>query len=807
MITKDNVLTVSDDELLSQKIDDKAKPVKLSHWKNEPKLADLKYDYDEARRSQAKHLSDIETWQRLYDAPKFGGDKHKGSRVTPKLVRKQAEWNAPSLSEPFLSATNLFDVKPLTFDDVGRAKQNALILNRQFNNELNKTKLIDGIIRSLVKNGTCVVRTGWDFQEKEVEEEVEQFEYTSLSPQGTTPEMMGGQEQPMPPELAGLMPEQMPEPSQEQLPPELMQAMGEPSQEMPPELAGLMGGMGAMPNPMGQEAKALEEEYARLSELKQVNPDSYEQEPSELKAGFEMSEEKGELLKAKSIGFKKQKVLKTISNKPTVELCNLKNIYIDPTCLGDMDKASFVIHSYEASLAQLKRTNHYTNLDKLEESLTSTDGFDLDSHTDFKFKDTARRKLTIYEYWGYWDIEDNNELVPIVVAWCGETIIRMSENPFPDGKLPFVVFNYLPEENSVYGIPNAELLGDNQEILGAVTRGMIDLLGKSANSQTGYAKNFLDPTNKAKFMKGLDYEYNQGFMPQQHVYTHKYPEIPNSTMNIVQMMNNEAESLSGVKAFSGTGISASNLGDVAAGVRGVLDAVSKREMSILRRISDGVIKLGRKIIAMNAEFLSEQEVVRITNNEFITIRRDDLQGQFDLSLTISTAEGDDAKAKELSFMLQTIGNTLGQEIVQLILAEIATLRKMPDLAHAIENFHQEPNELEQKRAELELAKLETEIELMKAEAMERQAKAQVQSAKVGVEQARADNLQSEADNKTLDFVERDSGLSHQRKLDEQSLQHTQKLEGDLTNALLNQELATDEPQDPYQAYHEEGLNQ
>ena len=527
-----------------------------------------------------------------------------------------------------------------------------------------------------------------------------------------------------------------------------------------------------------------------------------------------MSEEKGELLKATSLGFKKQQVLKTITNKPTVEICNLKNIYIDPTCQGDMDKANFVIHSYETSLAELTRLGHYTNLDKLSQSLTDTDGFDLDTYNDFKFKDTARRKLTVYEYWGFWDIDDNNELVPIVVAWCGDTIIRMSDNPFPDGKLPFVVFNYLPEENSIYGIPNAELLGDNQEILGAVTRGMIDLLGKSANSQTGFAKNFLDPTNKAKFRQGLDYEYNQGFMPQQHVYTHKYPEIPDSAMHIVQMMNNEAESLSGVKAFSGTGISASNLGDVAAGVRGVLDAVSKREMSILRRISDGMIKLGRKIIAMNSEFLSEEEVVRITNNEFVTIRRDDLQGEFDLSLSISTAEGDDAKAKELSFMLQTIGNTLGQEIVQLILAEIATLRKMPDLAHAIENFHQEPNELEIKRQELELAKLEAEVELVKAEAMERQAKAQVQTAKVDVEQARADNLQSDADNKTLDFVERDSGLSHQRQLEKQSLDHQQKLENELTSNLVNQQLSQEQQQqqqllngsNPYQAYQEQMLN-
>ncbi|MDR8444735.1 chromosome partitioning protein ParB, partial [Acinetobacter baumannii] len=83
---------------------------------------------------------------------------------------------------------------------------------------------------------------------------------------------------------------------------------------------------------------------------------------------------------------------------------------------------------------------------------------------------------------------------------------------------------------------------------------------------------------------------------------------------------------------------------------------SKREMSILRRISAGVVRLGRKIISMNAEFLDEEQVIRITDEEFVAIKRDDLAGNFDLKLTISTAEGDEAKAQQIAFMMQTIGN-------------------------------------------------------------------------------------------------------------------------------------------------------
>ena len=68
-------------------------------------------------------------------------------------------------------------------------------------------------------------------------------------------------------------------------------------------------------------------------------------------------------------------------------------------------------------------------------------------------------------------------------------MIRLEENPYPDKKLPFVIVQFLPSnENSIYGEPLAELLKDNQDIVGAVQRGMIDLFGNSANGQQGIVK-------------------------------------------------------------------------------------------------------------------------------------------------------------------------------------------------------------------------------------------------------------------------------------------------------------------------------
>src|SRR5690606_25140367 len=147
---------------------------------------------------------------------------------------------------------------------------------------------------------------------------------------------------------------------------------------------------------------------------------------------------------------------------------------------------------------------------------------------------------------------------------------------------------------------------------------------------------------------GKDYEFNPNLNPALGHIEHKYPELPQSALTMVQMQNAEAEALTGVKAFSG-GLSGNAYGDVAAGIKGILDAASKREMAILRRLANGLIQIGRKIVAMNAEFLSEEEVVRVTNEKFIKIKREDLRsvaGEFDFEVDISTAEIDNNKAQD-----------------------------------------------------------------------------------------------------------------------------------------------------------------
>ena len=267
---------------------------------------------------------------------------------------------------------------------------------------------------------------------------------------------------------------------------------------------------------------------------------------------------------------------------------------------------------------------------------------------------------------------------------------------------------------------------------------------------------------------------------------HTYPEIPASAQFMLQLQNMEAESLTGVKSFS-MGVSGQSLGDVAVGVRGALDAASKRELAILRRLSNGIIEIGRKFISMNAAFLSDREVIRVTNEEFVQVRRDDLPGNFDLRLSISTAEEDNNKAQELAFMLQTMGNNMDPGISKMILSDIARLRKMPDLAKKIESYEPQPDPLMQKKAELEVALLEAQLQKETALAQQAQSNAQLNMAKVGTEQVKQGNLQSDTDLKNLDFVEQESGVKQERDLQKQGEQARSQAQLKLIDRELNRE--------------------
>ena len=617
-------------------------PKKLTSWKNEPTIEVLKRDFEASKQTHIVQANKVIRWNDIRNVTgKSKPVKIKGrSSIQPKLVRRQAEWRYPALSEPFLNSEKIFQVNPRTFEDLDAAKQNEILLNYQFDVKLNKVKFIDDYVRTVVDEGSCIVQVGWERLTTKEKQIVPVYSYY-------------------------------------------------PAED--------------------EEALAI---LNQALELKQKNPREYNENIDEaIKASIDYSQQNGgEPVLAHQVGEQEVLVDKVIENRPTVEILNTLNVYIDPTCNGDLDKALFIIKSFETNQAECKKAGIYKNLDKVNwaGNNPNSDGDHYTSADENFNEDLIRKKVVAYEYWGFYDINGTGSLTPIVATWIGSVMIRMEENPFPDGKLPFVIVQYLPVRNSVYGEPDCELLEENQQIMGAITRGLVDILGRSANAQQGFAKGMLDPLNKRRFENGEDYEFNPNLSPQTGYIEHTFNELPQSVLAYVQMLNADAEALTGVKSFSG-GMSGDAYGQVAAGIQGAIDAATKRETAILRRLAYGVSEIGNKIIAMNAVFLSEEEVIRVTNKQFITIKREDIKGNFDLKVDINTAEVDQAKAQDLGFMLQTLGPNMDPTITMKILAEIADLKRMPTLAEELRNYQPQPDPIEEAKKQLEVEEEKAKI--------------------------------------------------------------------------------------------------
>lgn len=641
---------------------------KLTEWVNEPTVIDLKKDFEVARSYHDEQLGKIKHWVNLLNVTgECAFKKRPGkSSIQPKLIRKQAEWRYSALTVPFLSAPRVFQVKPRTFEDVAAAEQNELLLNYQMETQLNKTKFIKNLVRIDVNEGTAIVRTGWKNVTEPDYDLVPIYNTIQLNPQ---------------------------DPQSQQIIEQLQQAM----------------------------------------ELKHSNPRMFnEQVPEEIQESVKASEEAQMPVLCQPTGeFQQVPYERVIENHPTLEILNPANVFFDPSA-ETIDECMFIIQSFETTKADLIKAGIYKNLDKIDwkgSDVFSDPDHESQTPSDYNtnIEDPLRRKQVAYEYWGYWDINGDEKLVPIVATWINNTLIRLEENPFPDGKAPFVVIPYLTVPRSLYGEPDASLLEEHQKIIGAVTRGMVDLLAKSANSQQGFAKGMLDPMNRRRFENGEDYEFNVGVNPAQGYIMHTFPEFPQSALTMLTLINNEAESLTGVKSFSG-GISGDAYGQVAAGIQGVLDASSKREMDILYNLAEGMQEIGKKLIAYNSAFLSDEETVRITNKEFVTVKREDIKGNFDLRVDIYTPESQNAKANDIGFMLQTIGPNMPPDILMKAMGKIADLKDIPDLANDFKSWQPpQPDPVEEEKKQLEVEKTKSEIALNNSRAQKESANAEGQN--------------------------------------------------------------------------------
>ena len=684
-------------------------------WKNAPSRDDLYADYSASETSQDYLRTKLTEWEVTRDGGTIPKKVRKGRSIArPKVVRELNEWKYPALSEPILGTKDLFSVKPVGSEDVDAAKQNSLILNNQWSTKINRTKLVDDVVRTVVDEGTVIVKTGWNSVEGTKLVETEQPVYASP-----------------------------------------------------------------------------EESFAMIQQAVQSGSMDEEQAKAILSSGEPMQV-------GTEIVYLPEDTL--VENCPSYEVCITANVTIDPTCDGEMENAMFVIHDYETSYAELKLDEYYKdpetgeefgfyyNLNEVtfESEDATYDEYRSPEANSFTFADKPRMKVTAQEYWGYWDTQGDGVLVSIIATWIGDTMIRLEENPFPHGRPPFSVATYMPVRKSVYGEPDAEILAENQDSIGRMTRAIHDVTAKQAVGQEFIDENFFpSPSQKNAYEKGNTVYYRSQMDPKRAIWKNATQEIGQTPFNIIAWQEKKAAEMTGTVGLSGTNNGNKLNGNTAQ--RDAMDPASKRELSVLRRISAMLVDMARMTIAMNQVFLSEKEVVRITGNEFVTIARDDLEGNFDLAVDVSTPEKDEDQATKIMKLMQTNAANMDPEIAKMHYVAMAELWKLPTLANAVKEYQPQPpppnpiqemlDQLAIQKAQLENDVLRKEMEDIDSKIFERLSRtennlksdATLKEAKAEQAIATAEKLSAETDVIDQEFLNVETGQARQEDLEDREL--------------------------------------
>ena len=718
-------------------------PAKLTSWKNEPTFDDLETDRTNSAHFQTTNRENLLRYEEIRNGGKEIEKVKPGKSTTrPLLVRKQNEYKYAALEDAILGTQDLFDIKGVGPEDYKSAEQNQILLNYQFRHKIKIDKLVEEIVRTDVDEGSVICKVGW------------KTEY----------------------------------------------GIGIEQQERP---------VYASP----------EESYDMMVQLVQAGQMSHEEMQAMIEIGEPMQ---------KGTEIVDVEVEKLIVNHPTIEVRNSANIIIDTTCEGDIEKAQFLIEEYPISFSELKKQEYkeeeievktvgpdgvevikkeiktrgiYKNLkfiDKNKEEYQYSE-YEGESARNSKLSGKSRVKLKAYDYWGFWDINDDGNTVPIVATWVGGVLVRLEENPFGHKKIPYVIAKYMPVKREVMGEPDAVLLEENQEAVGKTTRAIQDIMALDAVNQEFIDETFFpSPVERENYRLGKTVFFRTGMNPKNAIFKNNVNPVNPIALQWINAQIADAE------AMSGTTLNNNSSNGISVNAQKRIDSSnSKRDASVLRRITSMLVDAARLIISMNAEFLSEEEIVRNTNQEYVKINRDDLSGAHDITIDIQTPETNNAIAQDLAMVLQTGQQTMSPELSKKIWARILKLKGQYDLAREFENYQPQPDPKQQELLDMQIEEQRLKIEKAKKDIEEvdsrihervsrvienekdvdnKQSQNLLRQQQTAESAARTRKLESEADMLDKDFVDHTTGAKRARDLEDRAIEFDTKRKEKLDDA-------------------------
>jgi len=690
---------------------------KYTKWKNEPTLKALQQDFTMALPYHRLNVERLNRYNSVYldaeaDTYKVDVSGRSRSKYTSKTYKRLLKWITPNLEVPLITEDILFTVTPYTLVTQENIIENTRTLNHQWNTEVDKINLVQKASKKFAREGTAVLKVGWEYKVKQVPKTVTEPLYATTE----------------------------------------------------------------------------EQVQSLLTKAKEISGEAYNKVLSAVQNGNKIQ-----------IGEQTKEIMQDVivKNSPTITVKNNQDIMVDPKCKGVMKNAKFIIDIHQIDFADLvSNKNMYFNLKELKNSFSESFDSSVDTHfanADYlssnpdlfaydttDFSDIPRKKLQVYEYWGYWDIDGNDTLKPIVATWCNDILIRLAENPYTHKKLPFVFGQFELLDEELWGEPNADAITDTQKSYNNTIRAMQDITAEKATGQEFVDESlFSDPIQMDNYRKGRTVRTKKGVDPSKAIFRKGVEPVPSTLFDMLHTYENEVYKITGIQEFNREPKAINSL----TGELIQSDSVTNRETSVFQRFSNMFASAGNLILSMNKEFLLTSNII-LDGNKPYPVDISKLEGEFNASINIDTPQIKDKKAHRIAFLMQTGQGVMPEEMILKYHRKLNQLWGLPDMVQYFDDMlNREPSEQEKRIRELENENIILENKRLKLENIRLASQVRLDTTKADVNESLADRENQfarklEAQTKLFDqeFINIEDGTVRNIQKEDKEYQHLANLE-------------------------------
>jgi len=264
---------------------------------------------------------------------------------------------------------------------------------------------------------------------------------------------------------------------------------------------------------------------------------------------------------------------------------------------------------------------------------------DQSQFTPGRVDDKARMKFKLYECYTKYDINDDGLLEPVIVTVVNNVILRVEENLYE--RPPFFTLAPILEPYEIWGKSFSDIIGDIQHIKTALIRQILVNIALNNDPKTEVVENLVNLEDVV-----LDKSFIRVKQPNSIKPLRTQPLAP-WTYNFLEYIEQHKENRTGISRYI-QGLDPNSLNKTATGIQLLMGAGQQRLELVARIFAEtGIKDFFRFLIGLNQRFISEQTVIRLTNEE-MEITPDDLQGKFDLE--INTGVGIGVKEQNLRNM-------------------------------------------------------------------------------------------------------------------------------------------------------------